>query len=100
MIRGNPFAQRENWGHWLAAAVVGLLVAAFLVVVLSKLGGQSNRPDVERAMQPPPREEPAPASASETGAAAGDAGGEASAGTAADAVPPSQPGPASGTIRR
>ncbi len=54
----NPFRSREHWGHWAIALVVGGALAVLLMLVLSKLGGYSNRPDVERAMEPPPKEAP------------------------------------------
>jgi uncharacterized membrane protein YhaH (DUF805 family) len=52
----NPFTRREHWGQWLVAIVVGALLAGLLLLVLAKVG-HSNRPDVERAMQPPPRDD-------------------------------------------
>lgn len=57
-MKDNPFARHENWRHWVVAVLAAAVVGTFLIVVLTKLGGQSNRPDVERAMQPPPREAP------------------------------------------
>lgn len=52
----NPFKRSENPTHWLIAVLVGLALATLLLLVLSK-AGYSNRPDVERAMEPPPRDE-------------------------------------------
>jgi hypothetical protein len=54
---GNPFARQENWIQWVAAAAIGAVLVVLMFVVMSKLG-HSNRPDVERAMEPPPREPP------------------------------------------
>jgi hypothetical protein len=95
-MNGNPFARRENWRHWVVAVLAAVVVATLLLVVLTKLGGQSNRPDVERAMEPPPREAPA---------SAGTAGGNEPAApprpaepSPADSAVPA--GGASGTIRR
>jgi len=56
MTSSNPFRRRENLRHWLVAVLVGLALAGALLLALSKVG-YSNRPDVERAMQPPPRDE-------------------------------------------
>jgi hypothetical protein len=58
-MKDNPFARHENWRHWVVAVLAAAVIGTFLIVVLTKLGGQSNRPDVERAMKPPPREAPA-----------------------------------------
>jgi hypothetical protein len=85
-MNGNPFDRRENWLHWLVAVLAAIATAALLIVVLTKLGGQSNPPDVERAMEPPPR-------------ASADEADEATAPSpTAPAAPPSAD--ASGTIRR
>lgn len=66
-MKDNPFARHENWRHWVVAVLAAALVAAFLIVVLTKLGGHSNRPDVERAMQPPPPDASTPAEAPSAG---------------------------------
>jgi hypothetical protein len=98
-MNGNPFARRENWRHWVVAVLAAGVVATLLLVVLTKLGGQSNRPDVERAMEPPPRE--APASAGTAGGnepAAAPAPPAAAGGAPAQTAAPADG--ASGTIRR
>lgn len=95
-MKGNPFARRENWRHWVVAVFAAAVVVTLLLVVLTKLGGQSNRPDVERAMEPPPREAPA-----SVGTAAGNA--PAASGAPAEGSPSESAAPAdgaSGTIRR
>jgi hypothetical protein len=95
-MKDNPFARRENWRHWVIAVLAAAVVAALLLVVLTKLGGQSNRPDVERAMEPPPRDAPA-----SVGTAAGDAPAALAApaaGSPAESAAPADG--ASGTIRR
>lgn len=70
MTSSNPFRRRENPRHWLVAVLVGLALATALLLVLSK-AGYSNRPDVERAMEPPPRDE---STGEATGAPARDVG--------------------------
>jgi hypothetical protein len=52
----NPFRRRENWRHWAVALLGGAVLVALLLLLVAKLG-YSHRPDVERAMQPPPRDD-------------------------------------------
>lgn len=98
-MKDNPFARRENWGHWVVAVLAAVLVAALLIVVLTKLGGQSNRPDVERAMEPPPREAPAPAVVDGADPVPPDSAAGAAPPAAGTPAPGAAP-TASGTIRR
>ncbi len=74
----NPFARGENWRHWLVALLAGAALLGLLLLVLAKLGGYSNLPDVERAMEPPPRDEaPVAPPAEPAGTAAAPAAGAA-----------------------
>lgn len=60
MDKPNPFVARPIWRHWLVAVLVGAAAVGGLLLMLAKLGGYSNPPDVERAMQPPPKDSDVP----------------------------------------
>jgi hypothetical protein len=81
----NPFRRRESWSIWLIAVLAGVVLATLLLLFLSK-AGYSNRPDVERAMEAPPQDEPAPPAVE--GEAAADTSSPASGAAAAPPRPP------------
>lgn len=83
----NPFRRRESWSIWLIAVLAGVALATLLLLFLSK-AGYSNRPDVERAMEAPPPDEPSPSAADRETGAVSPAADASSPASGAAAVPP------------